>query len=195
MRENNSKKKLFLNIVREDRAKNDVYPTPKCAIDSLLNNESFEGNIWECASGEGHISKILIERGFKVLSTELREDRTVFGEKGIDFFKEDRKVDNIITNPPFCLAEDFVIHAIKCTNKKVAMLLRVGWLESKSRYKIFKSTPISKIYIFSNRLPFYRNGVWYPSGASFNHAWYIWDKDYKEGLPKIDWLIHTNEIK
>lgn len=45
-----------------DRQKDDFYPTPKYAVEELLKRETFEGNIWECACGEGDISKVFIDK-------------------------------------------------------------------------------------------------------------------------------------
>lgn len=53
------------------RQKNDYYATEPKAIDLLLELESFNKNIWECACGEGHLSKRLIANGHDVLSTDL----------------------------------------------------------------------------------------------------------------------------
>ena len=66
-----------------EREENDFYPTPTKVIKSLLEREKFDGNIWESACGEGHISKELIKYGYSVYSTDLI-DRG-YGEGGIDF--------------------------------------------------------------------------------------------------------------
>ena len=82
-----------------DRVKNDFYATPSNATEELLKRETFDGSIWECACGDGAISKLLIEKGYEVYSSDLI-DRG-YGETGIDFLKSNKKFDNIITNPPF----------------------------------------------------------------------------------------------
>jgi len=46
-----------------DADEQDFYPTPKEATQALLDREEFEGNIWEPACGEGHMSKVLIRNG------------------------------------------------------------------------------------------------------------------------------------
>ena len=68
-----------------DRIENDFYATPLNAIEALLNYEKFEGNIWECACGDGIISKELIKAGYNVYSSDL-VDRG-YGDV-LDFLKE-----------------------------------------------------------------------------------------------------------
>jgi len=81
-----------------DRQKDDYYATPYDCTDALLSVESFNGSIWECCCGEGHISKRLEEQGFAVESTDL-VDRG-YGQGGVDVLFERKVRQNIVTNPP-----------------------------------------------------------------------------------------------
>ena len=54
-----------------EREADDFYPTPPYAVEELLKREVFIGNIWECACGEGDISKVFKNKGFEVISTDL----------------------------------------------------------------------------------------------------------------------------
>lgn len=53
------------------RAENDFYATDPRAIELLLNVENFSDKVWECACGEGHLSKVLESKGYDVISTDL----------------------------------------------------------------------------------------------------------------------------
>ena len=53
------------------RIKNDFYPTPSYVVEELLKREVFSGDIWECACGEGHISKVLKDNFYSVYSSDL----------------------------------------------------------------------------------------------------------------------------
>lgn len=82
------------------RAAYEFYPTPPEATRALLSVESFEGDIWEPACGDGAISKVLEAAGYQVVSTDLI-DRG-FGAGGQDFLKSPEPLArNIITNPPY----------------------------------------------------------------------------------------------
>jgi 2-polyprenyl-3-methyl-5-hydroxy-6-metoxy-1,4-benzoquinol methylase len=59
------------NHSESERAENDYYATDPKAIDYLLEKATLNRNIWECACGEGHLSKRLTELGYNVKSTDL----------------------------------------------------------------------------------------------------------------------------
>src|SRR6476646_3891378 len=84
----------------------DFFPTPAWATFALIDNEKFSGEIWESACGNGAMSRVLESTGCRVLSSDL-DDRG-FSEIGTDFLKSQRRVDNVITNPPYNSAEGFV---------------------------------------------------------------------------------------
>ena len=162
-----------------NRIKNDFYPTPPEATQSLLDRENFNGNIWECACGDGSMSKVMIDKGYEVYSSDLI-DRG-YGETGIDFLKSDKKFDNIITNPPFNLSTEFTIRALKQANNQVAMLNKLSFLEGLKRKEfVFFQKKLKKIWIFSRRIKFGGNGL-------IAFAWFIFDKNYN-GLPEVDWI-------
>ena len=103
-----------LNIVghntKGDRIENDFYPTPSIATLKLLEKEKFEGDIWECACGDGAISKILTSQGHFVFNSDII-DRG-FNDETINFLETNRKINNIITNPPFKLSLEFALHGL-----------------------------------------------------------------------------------
>jgi len=93
-----------------DRQEDDFYPTPSWAVKSLLNRVDFTDCdvIWECACGDGAISKTLEDSGFKVKSSDI-VDRGYKKTEFIDFLNDpDCVTDAIITNPPYKYALEFV---------------------------------------------------------------------------------------
>ena len=48
----------------------DFFSTPRWATFALIDNEKFSGEIWECACGDGIMSKVLKETGCAVLSSD-----------------------------------------------------------------------------------------------------------------------------
>ncbi len=52
----------------------DFFPTPRWATFALIENEKFKGDIWECACGDGTMSRVLEETGSAVPSrTSINE--------------------------------------------------------------------------------------------------------------------------
>lgn len=171
-----------------DREVNDFYPTPPEATEALFKREKFDGLIWECASGDGSMSKV-IEKYNDCYSSDIQEEDWIYGDRGINFLCEMKTVDNIITNPPYKYALEFVLQSKRLADKKIAMLLKLVFLESKGRYRMFQDRvfPLKVVYVFCNRLKIYKGGIIGKNSGLIAYAWFIWDREYK-GKPYIDWI-------
>ena len=173
---------------RGDREENDFYPTPESTTKALMERERFEGQVWECACGDGSMSEV-IKKYNHVWSSDIINRG--YGDKTIDFLETSGAFldENIITNPPYKLAKEFVLHAKKLARKKIAMLMKLVFLESSGRYELFqdKDFPLKKVYVFCSRQKIYKNGIIGKNSGLIAYAWFIWDKDYK-GEPIIDWI-------
>lgn len=169
-----------------DREVNDFYPTPPNATKELLKRISLSGSIWECACGDGAISKLLPKH---TISTDLIYRG--YGTGGIDFLSTSKKVDWIITNPPYKYATEFAKHALECSNN-VAFLLKIQFLEGVKRYSFFQENPPKKVYVFSSRLKIYKNGIKQNNSTMMCFAWFIWEKGFK-GETTIDWICPSIE--
>lgn len=173
------------------RAEYDFYPTPPHAVEELLKREVFTGNVWECACGDGAISEILKAKGLSVFSSDI-VDRGYGENRKLDFLNDSQtkgiNAHNIITNPPFKLAKEFVEKGLQIASNKVAILQRLAFLESKERYELFRTTPLKCIYVFSKRLKFYSNGIINRNNSGMlAFAWYIWEHGYQQ-KPYINWI-------
>lgn len=181
------------NHTSENREENDYYATdPKAGI-LLLELEKFSNNIWECACGEGHLSRVFEENGYNVKSTDLI-DRG-FGVTGVDFLSDDNKEFNgdIITNPPYKYAKEFIEKSLEIIpdGNKVAMFLKIQFLEGKARKKLFISNPPKTIYVSSSRLLCAKNGDFEKmisgGGSAVAYAWYVWEKGF-DGVTQLKWF-------
>lgn len=173
---------------KEDREENDYYATEPVAVEMLCDLETFSNQIWECACGQGHISKILEQRGYTVKSTDLI-DRG-FGDPGIDFLKStDLFSGDIVTNPPYKWAQEFIEHALDLIpeGNKVAMLLRVQFLEGKKRRDLFLLNPPKTVYVSSSRLACPKNGEFKGATRAVAYAWFIWEKGF-DGNTTLKWF-------
>lgn len=169
-----------------DLAGPDYFPTPAWATHALMENESFEGEIWECACGDGAMSRVLGTRGNPVRSSDLY-DRG-FGKVGIDFTTARTPADNIVTNPPYNSAEGFVRSGVALARRKFAMLLRLAFLEGANRAQtIFTECPPSRVWVFSERITFYPAGAVQAGSGTTAYAWFVWDKDAKGGT-ELKWF-------
>lgn len=154
----------------------DFFPTPRWATHALIDNEEFRGDIWECACGNGAMSEVLKQTGQSVYSSDLYNRG--YGDYKKDFLNPHRYAQNIITNPPYNCAEGFVSSGLKHAKKKFALLLRLAFLEGSSRAaSIFNVSPPSRVWVFSERITFYPDGVDPRGSGTTAYAWFVWDKD------------------
>ncbi len=184
-------KNKHLSIVGfgKDREEKDFYPTPPETTEALFEREKFEGNVLEPACGNGSMSEI-IKKYNSVHSQDL-----FYRGYGIsltmDFTKCEWKkcFDNVITNPPYRFAKEFVLVAKKVATKKIAMLLKLVFLEGIGRYEMFrdKEFPLKTVYVFCRRQKIYKAGIIGKNSGLIAYAWFVWDKGYK-GKPVIEWI-------
>lgn len=178
------------NHSEDEREQNDYYATEPKALELLLELEQFDHYVWEPACGGGHLSEVLKSHGYKVKSSDI-VDRGYTGTETLDFLKvkkDDIKQDfsrDIITNPPYKYAKEFVKHAldISMDGVKVAMFLKITFLESKARKKLFEKYPPKIVYVSSSRLQCAKNGDFETYGKGVGtavaYAWFIWEKGFK----------------
>ena len=174
--------------VPEERQKHDYYATEPEAVEMLCELETFSPKIWECACGEGHMSKVLESKGYKVKSTDLI-DRG-FGEGGIDFLKTNEFFGgDIITNPPYKYAQEFIEHALELIpeGNKVVMFLKVQFLEGQKRRDLFMLNPPKTVYVSSSRLACAKNGDFKDVTRAVAYAWFVWEKGF-DGDTTIKWF-------
>ncbi len=178
------------NHCEHERQVDDYYATEPKAVEILLENETFNHEVWECACGEGHISKVLESHGYDVSSTDLIY-RGYGEEEPYDFLKcDETDIDeDIITNPPYKYAKEFVEKALDIVlpGRKVAMFLKLTFLEGKARRQMFEKHPPARIYVFSSRVNCAKNGQFAGTQSAVAYAWFVWEKGFK-GDPVIRWV-------
>lgn len=179
------------NHSEKERQQHDYYATDPKAMELLLAEEQFSPTVWECACGEGHLSKVLEKHGYDVISTDLvyrgfgAPEPLDFLKKSIDDFEGD-----IITNPPYKYDLEFVEQALNSvqSGRKVAMFLKLQFLEGKRRKEFFQQNPPKKIYVSSSRLNCAMNGDFSKTVSSaVAYAWFVWEKGF-HGDPVVKWV-------
>lgn len=179
------------NHSEEERQTNDYYATEPKALELLLKMESFS-NVLEPACGEGHLSEVLLRNEITVTSRDFI-DRG-YGDVGLDFLSIDnQKWDgDIITNPPFKYSKEFVEKALDIIpeGNKVAMFLKLQFMETKGRKQLFIDNPPKVIYVSASRLICAKNGDFATAnkdGSAVAYAWYVWEKGF-QGDTIVKWF-------
>lgn len=180
------------NHTDKERENDDYYATDPIAIDVLLKEEKFNNNVWECACGEGHLSERLKEHGYNVKNTDIIYRG--YGQGGIDFLQQVEQFDgDIITNPPYKYAREFIEKALELIpeGNKIAMFLKLQFIEGKTRRKLYDCHPPKVIYASSSRILCAKNAEFEKmkagGGSAIAYAWYVWEKGYK-GNTVLKWI-------
>ena len=178
------------NLSTHEREQHDYYATDPIAINYLFDVEEFNDDIWEPSCWEWNLSIRMTELWKNVISSDLI-DRN-FWQWWIDFLNCNKTWKwDIITNPPYKFAREFIEKSLELIPdwNKVAMFLRIQFLESKGRYSLWKNTPPKKIYVFSGRMwCAMNNEIWKHSQSAVPYAWYVWEKWYTWPTV-IDWIL------
>lgn len=174
---------------RKVEVADEFYPTPPWATQALVDVEPFEGTVMEPACGDGAMARVLEAAGHDVLAFDLI-DRG-YGMLPLDFLDQpvDALVDNIVTNPPYDLAGEFFEQSWRLARRKVCFLLRLAFLEGRSRRdKVFATRPPARVWVFSKRITFYPAGKQTGGSGTTAYAWFVWDKSVEVRAPELKWL-------
>ena len=170
-----------------ERQSEDFYATSPEAVEHLMGLERFSIDIWEPACGMGHISKVLQRHGYRVRSSDIVNRG--YGDVTDFLSLENVEWDgDIITNPPYKSAQLFVEKALSIVpdGHKVAMFLKLLFLEGKARKEMFKRYPPKVVWVSSSRLQCGINGIFEGTSATA-YCWFIWEKGYT-GSTVIKWF-------
>lgn len=129
------------------------------------------------AAGYEVVSRDLADRGFGEVADFLSAENTEWGG-------------DIVTNPPYAFAQEFVEKALEIIpeGRKVAMFLKLTFLEGKKRAALFENYPPRTVWVSHSRLLCAKNGDFEKSpGSATAYAWFVWEKGYK-GAPEIRWF-------
>lgn len=154
----------------------DYYATPDDAADvgARLVREYLPGNVGgvlDPASGDGALMRAARRAGLNAFGIEFDEKRAqLAGATCDDAISCDSwpKVDAVIMNPPFIRAEAFVVRALREVPIVVA-LLRLSFLGSKRRGRLFDGRPLPNFHLLVDRPSFNGGGT-----DTADVCWFVW---------------------
>lgn len=173
------------------RKKSDFYETPYSITEQFLLKGHFDAHqeVLEPACGQGAIVRVLQKLGCSnITSYDIEKN----------FLTETVQYDQIITNPPFSLADEFILKAKEIARDRFAFLLPLSYLHGKRRYDTIwtnKTFPLSRVYVFT-RYPMLgdalRDDGCYRTGMMV-YAWYLWEREATHN-PVIDWIDNNQYV-
>lgn len=192
-----SKGKAYANRKSEYlRPKGDFYETPTSLVTELLKENIALGRVWECASGNDAIVRVLRRNKIDCFGSDI--------EKGFDFLKDNQieSFDTILTNPPFSLWDEFIMKAKEYNPKRIIMIGRVNYFgtyarnlkpseRNENQIEKYKGSEriwdhLKTVYIFNLMVDYQtlpREDGLFNVGALVT-GWFEWERDY-EGDPAI----------
>lgn len=165
----------------------DDFPTPPWATRALLHyliakhflrvgGRSFSHmTAWEPCANRGYMVSPLKEVFGKVIASDIFD-------YGMGFYRHDflmpytpfhssEPVDWVITNPPFRLADQIILHAMEIASVGVAVLVRSAFEEGVDRYyKLFSHNPPTLMGVFTERVIMHKGILRDPSKLYLDEA-------------------------
>ena len=191
------------NHTDKERQNEDFYATDPVATEWLLKLENIHDVVIDNSVGEGDLMFPIIKSGRKVIGFDIVNRFSQHpgfefrNENWLDFNPNKLINADIIFNPPYKLAQEFVEHSINLVEdgRKVCAFLKLQFLETKKRKELFEKYPPKIVYVSSSRILCAKNadftGMREAGGSAVAYAWYVWEKKkvYEEDyVTQIKWF-------
>jgi len=134
--------------------------TPAYATELII--PYLHGKIWECACGEGHMTRVFEKHGLDVYETDIIH--------GVDFLTSDLPagIDMVVTNPPYSIKDKFLKHCYEL-DIPFALLMPLTALGGMKRSKLFREYGLEML-IPDRRINFIYEGA--GKACWFHSAWF-----------------------
>lgn len=189
------------------------FPTPPWATRACLRHPLVQGWIGsemlarEPAANRGHMVRPLTEVFARVDASDIHCYGAGFRQNDYLFGPDPDTVDWTITNPPFQLAEQFIMRALATSRVGVAMIVRSAFLEGQDRYEsLYSKTPPTLVLQFAERVAMHKGHLPNPNIAvpvenaktglvvmkkpttATAYAWLVWLQRSSQVRSNIDWI-------
>lgn len=196
---------------REPHDSLDFFPTPPWATRALCvylsDRAPMAGCIaWDPACGQGHMVRPLDEYFDAAIGTDVHDYGC--GYQIHDFLMPYTPIAGgapewIVTNPPFRLADQFVVRALELANVGVAMFVRAQFLEGDTRFRqLFSRHRPALILQFTERVILAKGIVrdpavkywnekkrrWQLPSSATAYCWVIWQATEPAEFTRYDWI-------
>ena len=176
----------------------DDFPTPPWATRALCEAlpiwnwpHRLENQVArEPAANRGHMVKPLREVFAAVEASDVHDYGAGFRQADYLFGPDRLAVDWTITNPPFRLAEQFIIRALRTSSVGVAVIVRSAFLEGVGRHeRLFKPHPPAAVLQFTERVVMHKGGLSAKGSTATAYCWIVWTTGTAQPRPtEFRWI-------
>jgi len=174
----------------------DDFPTPPWATRALcewIRGMGYDTKALSCrepAANRGHMVRPLREYFMQVSGSDIHD-------YGAGFLVQDYLLgaDPVgvtswtITNPPFRLAEQFIMQARNTSRHGVAMIVRSAFLEGIGRHqRLFRETPPTDILQFTERVVMHKGKLSAKGSTATSYCWLVWRNSDRTGMTQFHWI-------
>lgn len=173
----------------------DDFPTPPWATRAFVEHVLGAGEALnqltclEPACGRGDMTQVLREYFADVTASDICD----YGFGDVKDFTTGlipvNSVDWVITNPPFRLAEEFLVRGLATARRGVALLTRTVFIESVGRYqRVFAVNPPTCVAQYVERVPMVKGRIDPKASTATGYAWLVWDKLNSGNATQLKWI-------
>lgn len=143
----------------------------------------------EPAANRGYMARVLAEYFGRIEAADVHDYGVGYPVRDYLFGPLPSMVDWTITNPPFRLAEQFIQRALATSRLRVAVIVRMAFLEGVGRYRdLFKAFPPSDILQFTERVVMHKGRLSAKGSTATAYCWIVWRKDVVGDAPRFHWI-------
>lgn len=188
MAPNSSTAVMSRRVKTDDRL--NFYPTPLWATRAFCEHvvDVRGKTVWEPACGQGHMARALKEYAVNVVASDVHP----YGYGAVRDFLfpgDDPEVDWIVSNPPFRLAEQFIVRGLGIARVGVAMLTRSVFTEGVGRYRsLYRDRPPSIFAQYVERVVMHKGVVSEHGSTATAYGWTVWYRHPAWSGCKLQWV-------
>ncbi|ANA12904.1 TRM11 family methyltransferase [Acetobacter oryzifermentans] len=180
-----------------ERHADDWYVEPAWCVHALLMVERpFVGTVLDPCCGGGNIVQALCSNEIEATGADIRDraDGT-YPVMGYAQSLLDVRPASVVSNPPYGVAEDFIMSCLALTKDRVCVLLRLAFLEGVKRREWFPHVPLARVWVSSKRISMPPGGTDIPAkGGAIAYAWFVFEHGHT-GQPKLGWLPDVRGVE
>ncbi len=175
----------------------DFFSTPPLTTLALLSRKKFGEKVWENACGDGAISKLLWDAGYKFFSTDIKD----YGyehqdDDDLDFLQVSQitKAHDIVTNPPYNSHIKWIDKSLEFARRYVALLFPLVYLTPKNKRDFITNVCGFELLVIGWRSKFIVPGATKPGGMK-DYAWFVWDKEKKAEKSFKTTIVEKSDVE